>query len=311
MKLFSKTTSSSTLQDWEVPELDIELDRSATHVHSEQILAVFGTGQKNASGSREGGFPANVHSALKALSLANWLPGELNLQPDIVTPELWNFVETGLDSFQTVEPQFVKNKSDAEKEKAQLLRDARVQVDQMLVEARTAAEQILSQAQTEYEQMKRDGYQEGLDSARNELQGALAATHQMVQETHEWQASLIKNGENVLINMLKELAQTMFGAGVRLDAEALQINLNRIMENAQRLGDLNIFLNPQDASLLDTSWRDYQLLITGNKVRLIPSEKIKPGGCFVKGSMGMVDARVETQLAAILNTIDETNEVGK
>jgi flagellar biosynthesis/type III secretory pathway protein FliH len=52
-------------------------------------------------------------------------------------------------------------------------------------------------------------------------------------------------------------------------------------------------------------------LITGNKVRIIPSEKIQPGGCFVKGGMGMVDARVETQLAAILNTIAETNEVGK
>lgn len=52
-------------------------------------------------------------------------------------------------------------------------------------------------------------------------------------------------------------------------------------------------------------------MITGNKVRIVPSEKIKPGGCIVKGNMGMVDARVETQIAAILREIDEVNEAGK
>jgi flagellar biosynthesis/type III secretory pathway protein FliH len=52
------------------------------------------------------------------------------------------------------------------------------------------------------------------------------------------------------------------------------------------------------------------LLITGNKVRVVPSEKILPGGCFVKGGTGAVDARVETQLASVLNTIDEMNGTG-
>jgi flagellar biosynthesis/type III secretory pathway protein FliH len=111
--------------------------------------------------------------------------------------------------------------------------------------------------------------------------------------------------------MLKEISQTMFGEGVQLDANALQVNLNRIMEHAQRLGDLNILLNPRDAHLLDTSWSEYQFLITGNKVRIIPSEKITPGGCVVKGNMGMVDGRVETQLASVLSTIDEIRDAGK
>jgi flagellar biosynthesis/type III secretory pathway protein FliH len=83
------------------------------------------------------------------------------------------------------------------------------------------------------------------------------------------------------------------------------------MENAQGLGDLNIFLNPRDAKLLDSSWSEYQLLVSGNKVRIIPSEKITPGGCMVKGNMGTVDARVETQLAAVLNTFEEIRESDK
>jgi flagellar biosynthesis/type III secretory pathway protein FliH len=83
------------------------------------------------------------------------------------------------------------------------------------------------------------------------------------------------------------------------------------MENSQRLGDLNIFLNPRDANLLDPSWKEYQSLISGNKVRMIASEKITPGGCIVKGITGMVDGRVETQLTAILNTFDELREAAQ
>lgn len=306
MKLSPKTTSN--LPIWEAPELKPVQDESAPQIPSAEILALFGQGQKDASST---GFRTNVHPVGTTLSLLSWLPDDFELQAQTVEREPWEFVETALDSFKTVEPQSVKNKSDVEKEKAQILKDARLQADQILLEAHTTAEQIRHQAQVEYEQKKQEGYQEGLSAAHTELQSVLAAAHDLVRETHTWQADFLKDGENLLIEMLKELAQTMFGEGVRLDADALQINLNRIMENAQKLGDLNIFLNPQDANLLDASWRDYQLLITGSKVRIIPSEKIKPGGCIVKGTMGMVDARVETQLAAVLNTIEEAREARK
>ncbi len=177
----------------------------------------------------------------------------------------------------------------------------------ILQNARAQADKIMQQLQGEIDQAKQDAYQ----AARDELQGALAGTHAMLEETRQWQTEFVSNGEQVLAEMLKEIAKSMFGEGVRLDANALQINLNRVMENAQRLGDLNIYLNPQDADLLDPSWSKYQLLITGNNVRIIPSEKIKRGGCIVKGMTGMVDARVETQLAAVLNTLNETSEAGK
>ncbi len=312
MKLLSKIIpASSTLQSWIAPELDVDRAPSATSVQNEQLLALFGATHNNTSRGQESGPRSNLHTVGTKMSLTNWFPNDIGLQPDAVSRERWDFVETSIDSFKAADPQSVKNRPDAEKEKAKLLQDARTQADQIILEARAAAEQIIQQAQTECEQVKRDGYQQGWNTAHSELQAALAATHEIVQETRQWQSSLLQEGEQILVGMLKELAQTMFGEGVRLDADALQINLNRIMENAQRLGDLNIFLNPQDANLLDASWRDYQLLITGNKVRIIPSEQIRPGGCIVKGNMGMVDGRVETQLAAVLNSIDEMSEVGK
>ena len=58
-------------------------------------------------------------------------------------------------------------------------------------------------------------------------------------------------------------------------------------------------------SHLDPAWREYQQLISGNRIQIIPSDGIKAGGCFVQGQMGTVDARVETQMKAVLEVFNQ------
>ena len=310
MKSLSKVYPSETnkrVSEWRVTDLDVQSNVVPADVQSEHILALFGTGAKSASLQRDGEPRSNVHHNETTLSLTSWLPDEIDLEPTTPLADEWEFAAPTSDFFNIPEQQIWKEKFDAEKERVELIRQARAEAQNILLQAHEEAEQIIQQAWAEIEQAKKDAYVE----VRNELQGALSAAHAIVDETHQWQADLLKSSEHTLMDMLKEIAQTIFGEGVHLDHNALQVNLNRIMENAQRLGDLTIFLNSQDANQLDASWRDYQLLVTGNKVRIIPSEKIKPGGCVIKGSTGMVDARVETQLNSVLNTIDEVNEVSK
>jgi flagellar biosynthesis/type III secretory pathway protein FliH len=310
MKSLSKVytpASNTELKSWNVSDLDIESKALPGDDQTEQILALFGMGSKAKSNKKESGSRSTLHPQATHLSLEKWLPDELGLQLHADETEQWDFAQASNDVLDIPGQQIRKEKFDAEKERVELINQARAQADEILHEAYQEADRIRQQLKGEIEQAKQNGY----ESAREELQGALAATHAIVEETRRWQTEFTGNGEQILTEMLKAIAQSMFGEGVRLDANALQINLNRVMENAQRLGDLNIYLNPQDADLLDPSWSKYQLLITGNNVRIIPSEKIKRGGCIVKGMTGMVDARVETQLAAVLNTLDETSEAGK
>lgn len=310
MKSLSKVhspASNKQLETWKITDLDVESNVAPAELQSEQILAFFTAGQKPASSLRDDGSHSRVHSNGVELSLTNWLPGDIDVQSDAATAGEWDFLDPTSDFFEIPEQQVWKEKFDSEKERIEIIKHARADAETILLEARAEAEKIILNAHAEVAQAKKEGY----EAARDELQSALAATRAIVEETHEWQVSMMKNGEQTLMEMLKDIAQTIFGEGVRLDPDALQMNLNRIMDNAQRLGDLKIFINPEDANQLDPSWSNYQLLITGNKVRIVPSEKIKPGGCVIKGSTGMVDARVETQLAAVLNTIDEVNEVSK
>ena len=300
------------LKPWMAAELEIEQAESSNEIDKDRILALFRKGEVTDSNERENKPHSILHPARIGLSVTSWQLGEIDLQlPEEEVEREWLFTEISNNSYKDVEKENSREEAGFEKEKATTLKQARAQAEEILARARAEAAQIILQAQGEIEQEKKNGYQQGWRDARGEMQEALKAAGAIVEEIQKWQDDFMSQAEEILIEMLKEIAQTMFGEGVHLDANALQINLNRIMENAQRLGDLNIFLNPRDVNLLDPSWKEYQLLISGNKVRVIQSEKITPGGCIIKGNTGMVDARVETQLATILNTFDELREAAQ
>ncbi len=310
MKSFSKIHSSASnlpLETWNVADLDVVSSIYPPDVETEQIKILFGAGEEAQASQSDRKSHLSFHPKGLDVELANWFPGDLHQQIENNELQQWVLMEPSNDSLNIPEQKTLQEKLEAEKERMELIGLARAEAEEILRLANLEANKVVSHAQDEIEQVKRDAYKAACD----EMQKALAATRTVVEETHQWQSSFMESGEQILVGMLKDIAQTMFGEGVHLDANALQINLNRIMESAQRLGDLNIFLNPQDANLLDPSWSDYQLLITGNKVRVVPSEKILPGGCFIKGSTGSVDARVETQLASVLNTIDELSGTGR
>ena len=314
MKSLSKICphlAQEQLKSWDIAELNFDGEEPSQEIDKEQILALFRNGAENRSSERENGSRSTLHHAGTNLVLTSWQPGDINVEPPVKVVKEWLFVEIPNSVEEVSEKENWKDEPITEQETSSSLNQAHVQAEEILLEARAKADQLLLHAQEEIEQEKKNGYQEGWNGARSEMQQALQAACAIVAEIQKWQSEFMSQGEQTIIEMLKEIAQIMFGEGVHLDAIALQVNLNRIMENAQRLGDLNIFLNPRDVNLLDPSWKEYQFLISGNKVRVIPSEKITAGGCIVKGNTGMVDGRVETQLAAILNTFDELREVAQ
>ncbi len=311
MKSFSRILSSDSgeqLQAWTPSALDARPITSPQDVHKEQILALFQNGGDDNT-QQKGRRPQSAlwHQG-KDLVVAAWQLGDVDLRPPKMDTRQWDPAKLSNDLPSQPEIETWEDGYDPDQEAATILKQARVQAEQIILEAQATADKVVAQAKDEIESQKKEGHQQGLNTAQNEMREALEATRALVNKVHEWQNNLTVQGEQILMEMLKEIAQTMFGEGVNLDANALQINLNRVMENAQGLGDLNIFLNPRDAKLLDSSWSEYQFLISGNKIRIIPSEKITPGGCLVKGNTGMVDARVETQLTSVLHTFEEVRE---
>lgn len=183
--------------------------------------------------------------------------------------------------------------------------------DQIILDAKEQAAKIVSDANATVEQRRQEAYNSGLETAKAEMRESLQAAASVISVARQWREDMMNQAEPMIMDLVKKMAQKMFGDGVELDNSALQQHFASVMESARSLGDLRVYMNPADAILLGPDWREYQASMLGNKVEIISNDSIKQGGCYIQGEWGTADALVETQLAAILEQFSEVEEPEK
>lgn len=308
MKSSCKPHANTSAKTWTPPELGDESAALTSGTQKEKVLSVFRAEDETQEHEQT---KSALHQKGTGKNITAWQPGVLGEQNESPRVDDWSFLEVSGTPFdkawrmQSPETTTKQGRLISDNEQAQMRERARRQAEEIILNAQAEADNILLQAQAEIDEQKQEGYRQGQAQAHAEVEGTVNAVRKMAQEVNGWKTELTSQGEQILTEMMKDLARKMFGDGVRLDPQALHTNLDRIMENASGLGELKVFLNPQDATLLDPSWKEQQFLILGEQVKIVPSANITRGGCLVKGSLGMVDARVETQLDSMLSAFDD------
>ncbi len=282
-----KDTPAGSWDAWAPLDLDspVEVD---IQEQSAEIINLFRLNNPvggAAAERRSGLLPAD-----KTEGLCAWTAVDLEYTPPFVD-------ETGQACFRHV--------GGAGKLRPTALENAHVQAQELIRQAEEEAGRMRLKAADDMEALRQAGYREGLERAQAEMAAALQACADLVAETRAWQANLASASEDIVLEMIREMAAAVFGDGVVLEDQSLQMNLNRVLQNASALGDLKIYLHPQDAARLDPAWKEYQSLVLGSKVQIIPAEGITRGGCYIQGQMGAVDARVETQMRNVLTSFVE------
>ncbi len=219
-----------------------------------------------------------------------------------VVPQAWtpqdmgaNHVATKMDIPRPWEP-FV------EKENPQ------IKVRTIIEQAEIQASEILQQAELNAEQVRKEAHDSGVEEARSEMRESLQAASSVIQVARDWRSDMMNQSEPMVMDLIKKMAQKMFGNGVALDGETLQRHFADVLESARALGDLRIYMHPLDAQALGHDWREYQASAMGTKVEIISNESIRRGGCYIQGEWGTADALVETQLTAILDQFSEVEQ---
>jgi flagellar assembly protein FliH len=180
---------------------------------------------------------------------------------------------------------------------------------ELISAARREAEDIILTAQKNAKGIQEQAYQDGWNNAIGEIKSHMDTASTLVQQLTEWRDNLMSQSEQMILNLVCHIAQKMFGEGYVLDSETLQATFNKVLENARSLGNLRIYVHPEDASSLGPYWRELQESITSHTIEIVPSGSIARGGCYVNGQWGSVDGRIETQLKVILDTIDSEASV--
>ncbi len=197
------------------------------------------------------------------------------------------------------------------------LNEARVSAESILEKARREAEIIIRTARAEMEAEARavreqaylEGYKAGLAEGAaqatdliNELEARLAEIPAIKEE-------IVSKIEPDVVKLCTEIAEKIIRHEVRTDPKVIIRTVNSCLRRVKGCDDIRIRVSPEEIEALKAH-RD-ELLGVGDGIRtveIIDDRRVSPGGCVIETSSGDFDARIETQLGKVAQTLKETLE---
>lgn len=164
--------------------------------------------------------------------------------------------------------------------------------------AEAEMEKLVAQAERKAERVLRQDQEQRIQSARTEAKQLLSAAEAVLRKMEQARQDLLDTQEESILRLVLEISRNLFGKGFDLDQKALQNILQDALLEARELGELTLYINPEDQQKLDPHWPENAPGLH-RPLRVAVDPEISPGGCLVEGEHGLVDARVSTKLKNI------------
>jgi type III secretion system HrpE/YscL family protein len=177
--------------------------------------------------------------------------------------------------------------------------DARREAARIVDEARAQAAAIAAGAAADREAARQAGVAAGREEARAEatarLGGARAA------------AAAVREAAGADLRALAvRIAEKVLGRALALDPGLVADVAAEALRSARHQRDIALRVHPDDLAALAAARPRLQgLLLRAPDLVLRPDPEVGLGGCIVETEIGVVDARLETQLAAIERALTE------
>ncbi|MDB4971194.1 MAG: putative flagellar assembly protein FliH [Myxococcales bacterium] len=171
--------------------------------------------------------------------------------------------------------------------------DAKLEGDRLLSEARAQVERELAQARDEAERIRRkaeaEGRERGLAAVTELLVGARAA------------AARARAGATAELRTLAvRIAEKILGREIKSDPDAVIDVATAALRHAGEPRELLFRCAPEDLAALERGKpRLLERSRAAQAVRFVADERVARGGCIIETELGVVDARLSTQLDAI------------
>jgi flagellar assembly protein FliH len=163
-----------------------------------------------------------------------------------------------------------------------------------------------AQAQAEYERGRREGEKalsEQLIRQRGELtelqNGVLNSLRNAVSH-------VTRECEGAMIALALEIAGKLVG-DLPISSELVEAAVREALTSVEQGSNLTVLLNPMDYELLQQA--NAPVLLTdvgGERLKFQTSPQVTRGGCLVQTHFGVIDARRETKLEALKQSLAST-----
>jgi type III secretion protein L len=152
---------------------------------------------------------------------------------------------------------------------------------QILEEAERSREAILAQA-------RQDGYAQGL-----------AEWNDLLLRSRQREDELAKSWEDSMLRLSVRVAEKIIGHELKADPETIVDIVREALSSTRSGRHLVIQVNESDVDTVRSRIDNLkQIAVTGD-IEVVASASVPTGGCSIESELGIIDARLETQLKCL------------
>lgn len=175
---------------------------------------------------------------------------------------------------------------------------------------RTEDRNIVSRAQKDAlaikEEAKKEGYEEGLASAKNDIEDLKSK----FTEFFNYKTEVYEKVSDCIYEVSMEISRKIINKQVETDKEYIISMIKGVVEEIHKTENkITLKVMPKDVEIVRDKISE---IFSGEyfeaKISVIPDNEIKEGGVIVETSNGIIDATLETQLSIIEKALKKQEE---
>jgi type III secretion protein L len=162
----------------------------------------------------------------------------------------------------------------------------------VVVLAQEQAKQIIEEAERRRDAIREQASEEGRARGLAEWNHILATASQRAEQ-------LTKSWEETMLRLSIRVAEKIIGEQLKLRPETIVEILRQVLRGARPGKHLTIQVNPAELQQVRDHIEALQAPGATSEIEIVASASVLPGGCVIESELGIIDARLETQLKCL------------
>jgi flagellar assembly protein FliH len=179
-----------------------------------------------------------------------------------------------------------------------------IPIQEILLVARIYEEQLHKTRQEGYDEGHRAGLNQGRSEGETQTRQVLRQFEQAIQDAVGQREELLKEAKQRILELVIQISRKVTFDAISVDPEVTLSMISGVIDTLVDRTRLKIKVNPRHQPIVEQNIERFlQESPTLKEVSIEPDPRVRYGGCFIETPTGDIDARLESQLEVIEETL--------
>jgi type III secretion protein L len=162
----------------------------------------------------------------------------------------------------------------------------------LISQAQEKARQIVDEAERARDRIREEARRDGQAQGLAEWNDILVRMRRDAQE-------LATNWEENMLHLSVQIARKIIGEELRQHPETILSIVREVLKTTRAGKRLILQVNESEAEFVRSQVAPLKQFLGGGEIEVVASMSVEPGGCIIDSELGIIDARLETQLKCL------------